>query len=77
MRAARLARSKTSILRGSQRWRQACVVTDLLVLIPTECTRRKDEVRNLFLDFGPVKDVYLPLNYYTRCASLHQAEHIS
>ena len=31
---------------------------------------RKAEVEELFTPFGNVKDVYLPLNHYTRCVAL-------
>lgn len=32
-------------------------------------TCRKEEVEDLFKTFGGIKDVYLPLNHYTRCAA--------
>jgi len=30
--------------------------------------RRRDEVQDIFAEYGRVKDVYLPLNHYTRYA---------
>ena len=40
-------------------------------LCSQHCVCRKAEVQDLFNQFGDVRDVYLPLNHYTRCDRSH------